>query len=258
VPATDRGRTAPAVPPAPAAAPAATKAQTQTYTPYTAPPATSIASGAQAGPGPYNAFGDVPGGEQNVLKDLRNQFEQLIGFTQDISDAMLLQAANAHMTQSLSDFSKFATTNGIKTDNYPWAQYGLSKDEYASTAGIFATEYKKVTGQDISQSALQDAFKNPRDATGNLLTGSQYQQQLMQDANIQLTYGWVKFGMDYSAWTAQKLQSRTSFGRDIQDTEASAMLMYNHAATGATASVTAKQTGQQTQQPAGVGGSVVR
>jgi hypothetical protein len=193
-----------------------------------------------------------------VLTDLRNQYEQLIGFTQDIPESLLLLAANQGMTRSLSDFGKFAAANGIKTDNYPWANYGLSKDEYASTAGIFATEYKKVTGQDISQSALQEAFRNPRDATGNLLTGSQYQQQLMQDANIQKTYGWVKYGMDYSSWTAQKLQSRTAFGRDIQDSEAAAILQYNHASTGASMSVTAKQAGQQTQQAVGVGGSVVR
>ena len=193
-----------------------------------------------------------------MLTDLRNQYEQLIGYTQDIPESMLLQAANSGMTRSLSDFGKFAAANGIKTDNYPWAQYGLTKDEYASTAGIFSTEYKKVTGQDISQSALQDAFKNPRDATGNLLTGSQYQQQLMQDANIQKTYGWVKYGMDFTAWTAQKLQSRTAFGRDINDAEAATLLQYNHASTGASAGVTVKQTGQQQQQVVGVGGSVVR
>lgn len=194
-----------------------------------------------------------------MIDNLRNEFEILIGFSQDIPQSTLLAMANAHV-MNIADFGKYATEHGVKTDSFPWAQYGLSKDEYASAAVIFGTEYKKVTGQDISQSALADAFRNPRDPTGSqILTGSQYQQQLMQDAAIQKTYGWVKYGMDYSAWTAQKLQSRTAFGRDINDAEAATLLQYNVSNKGSNMAVTAKQAGGgQQQQPAGVGGSVVR
>ena len=93
-----------------------------------------------------------------------------------------------------------------------------------------------------------EELREGHDATGNLLTGSQYQQQLMQDANIQKTYGWVKYGMDFSAWTAQKLQSRTAFGRDINDAEAATILQYGKSASGSNMSVTAKQTGGQQWQ----------
>lgn len=199
----------------------------------------------------------MPGGEQNVLTDLRNIFESLIGFSQDIPESTLLAMANGQVS-NLNDFGAYLSAHGSDLSAHPWAQYGLTKDEYASTASIYATEHKKVTGQDISSEALQEAFRNPRDRTGGLLTGSQYQQQLMQDANIQKTYGWVKYGMDFSAWTAQKLQSRTAFGRDIQDSEAATILQYAHQATGPTMSVTAKPTGQRQQEPAGISGNVVR
>lgn len=199
----------------------------------------------------------MPGGEQNVLSDMRNIFESLIGFTQDIPQSTLLAMANAKV-MTLNDFGAYAQAHGVDLSATPWAQYGLAKDEYASAASIYATEYKKVTGQDISSSALQEAFQNPRDRTGGLLTGGQYQQQLMQDANIQKTYGWVKYGLDYSAWTQQKLQSRTSFGRDLQDSEAATILQYAHASTGSNQSVSVRAP-QSQQQTAGIsGGSVVR
>jgi hypothetical protein len=193
---------------------------------------------------------------QNLLMDLRNQFEYLIGFTQGVDESYLLQAANAQVA-NLADFSAYMTKDKFY-DAYPWARFGLSKDEYASTSSIYATEYKKVTGQDISSEALQEAFRNPRDRTGGLLSGSQYQQQLMHDANIQKTYGWVKYGLDFSAWTAQKLQSRTAFGRDIQDSEAATILQYAHASQGPNMGATVRQSGQQQPQAVGAAGSVVR
>jgi len=69
----------------------------------------------------------------------------------------------------------------------------------------------------------------------------------------------VKYGMDFAAWTQQKLSLGTSFGRTINDSEAATILQYNKAAAGSNMAATAKQSTQQSQaQPAGVGGSVVR
>lgn len=212
-----------------------------------------------AGPGPYSAWGNVPGGEQNVLTDFRNQFESLIGYTQDIPQSLLLQMANAKVG-SLREFASYAGDHGIPMTDTPWAKYGVDKDQYSSLGSIYALEYKKVTGQDISQDALTEAFRNPRDPSGSqFLTGSQYQQQLMQDANIQKTYGWVRYGLDYSAWQQQKLGMHAALGRDVQDSEAATLLQYNSQARGGNQTAVARVPQQQpTVGAAGVGGSLVR
>ena len=210
------------------------------------------------------AQGAVPAGEYNVLESLLGEFEALIGYQSELGPAELLELAN-HGIQTLSDLGRFAVSwwpaqFGAILSAMPWAKYGLTKDEYASAASTYGTEYKKITGQDISPDALQQAFLNPRDPTGGLLNTSQYQQQLMNDANIQKQFGWVKYGLDYSAWTQQKLSLRGAFGRDINDAEAATILQYHKASSGPQYGVVARQVGRQGAPTAGegVGGSVAR
>jgi hypothetical protein len=208
------------------------------------------------------AHGAVPAGEYNVLESLMGEWEALVGYSVEPSDAQLLAMANQGLV-TLRDFGQYMAKqdNGkAASQTMPWAQYGLTKDEYSSAAATFGTEYKKVTGQDISAEALTQAFQNPRDPTGGLLNASQYQQQLMNDAAIQKQYGWVKYGLDFSAWTQQKLSMRTAYGRDINDSEAATILQYNKAASGPNMQVVARTQGQQGQPPAalGVAGSLAR
>ena len=206
---------------------------------------------------------DVPTGEQNTLAGMVDLWEQSTGYQVPITSAQMLQMVNGGV-ETMHDIGQFVATNlsgpfASVLATMPWAQYGMDKDTYAATAGTFGTEYKKITGQDITKEALHQAFLSPPAAGGGIMTGSQYAQQLMNDKSIQDTYGWVKYGLDYASWTQQKLSSRTAMGRDINDAEAATLLQYGKAASGGSYSVTAKQTGQQSQQqPAGVGGSVVR
>jgi hypothetical protein len=193
------------------------------------------------------------------------EWESLVGYTAEPPAWMLLEMANASV-QTLADFGRYMTDvqtrdyqgrqglpGSIDPNAYPWATYGLTKDEYASASSIFGTTYKDITGTDISPDALASAFRNPRDPTGGLLSGSQYKQQLMNDAAIQKQFGWVKHGLDYSAWTQQKLSMRGAFGRDINDAEAATILQYNRASSGANMSAVARASGQQQQDPAGAG-----
>ena len=205
--------------------------------------------------------GAVPAGEYNVLESLMGEWEALVGYSVEPSDAQLLAMANQGV-QTLRGFGQYmAKQDSAKTvsQTMPWANYGLTADEYASAANVFGTEYRKVTGQDITTEALAQAFQNPRDPTGGLLSASQYQQQLMNDVAIQKQFGWVQYGMDFSAWTQQKLSLRTAFGRDINDPEAATLLQYNKAATGANLGAVARSARQE-QQPAalGVAGSFAR
>jgi hypothetical protein len=202
--------------------------------------------------------GAVPAGEYNVLESLMGEWESLVGYSVEPTKSQLLAMANTKV-QSLADFGRYMSGTNIAASAVkamPWANYGLTKDEYVSTSTIFGTTYKEITGTDISPSALQQAFKNPRDPTGGLLSGAQYKQQLMNDTNIQNAYGWVKYGMDFAAWTQQKLQLRSTFGKDIQDSQAATILQYNKAATGS--NMGAQLRSQQQTAPVGVGQSVVR
>lgn len=203
----------------------------------------------------------MPAGEYNVLESLLGEWEALVGYSVEPTDAQLLTMANQGVI-TLREFGQYMTKqdNGrAVSQTMPWAQYGLTKDEYATAANTFGTEYKRVTGQDISTEALVQAFQNPRDPTGGLLNSSQYLQQLMSDTSIQKQFGWVKYGMDYATWTQQKLASRTAFGRDINDAEAATILQFQKSATGPNMSALARGAGQQqTLAPTGVAGSFAR
>lgn len=207
------------------------------------------------------AQGAVPPGQYNTLESLIGEFEAITGYQTPLGNAELLELANAGVL-TLRDLGQFVErqwgaawqAGGFNQmfKTMPWAKYGLTKDEYASASSTFGTEYKKITGADISPDALEQAFKNPRDPTGGLLNVSQYAQQLMNDAAVQKQFGWVKYGLDFSAWTQQKLSMRSSFGRDINDAEAATILQYNKSASGANMGAVARSAGQQ-EKPSGAG-----
>jgi hypothetical protein len=212
--------------------------------------------------GGWATWKDVPTGEQNTLSSMIDIWEQSTGYQVPITSGEMLQMVNAGV-ETQHDIGQFVATNLSSQftsvlATMPWAQYGLDKDTYAAMANTFGTEFKKITGQDITKDALHQAFATGPAAGGGIMTGSQYAQQLMNDQAIQKSFQWVKYGLDYASWTQTKLSLRTAMGRDISDSESGAVLTYNKAATGPNMGVTAKQTGQQTQQPVGVGGSVVR
>ena len=217
---------------------------------------------------PWTNWASVPTGEQNWLAGMADIWLQTVGFRVPLGSAELFEMANAGV-ETQRDMGQFIQRQwgapwqvggyGRTINEMPWSAYGLDKDTYAQMTSTFGTEYKKVTGQDIGKEALQQAFQNPRDPTGGLLSASQYAQQLMNDTNIQNTYGWVKYGLDYSQWTQQKLSMRSAFGRDINDAEAATVLQYNKTAAGPNMSAVARLgSQQQTPTAAGISGSVAR
>jgi hypothetical protein len=210
----------------------------------------------------YKGWKNVPIFEQQQLHTMMDEFGRETGFQFKVSDKQLLAMANGNvLTQQ--DFGHWLTTQtrafpGLKS--MPWAKYGLTKDSYQQLSTTYSTEYKKVTGQSIPAAALTKAFLTSNLTGGGLLSGSQYSQQLMNDTAMQKQYGWIKYGLDFSAWTQQKLAMRGAMGRNINDAEAANILQYTKAASGASMSAIAHQSGQQSQAPAsaGVGQSVAR
>ena len=207
-------------------------------------------------------------GEQNVVRDLRDRWQALTGYMYALNDGDLYNLAHSHAA-TLADVSKYIVSasgtnegpSGIFTQQ-PWALYGLAKDSYVGLATTYGTEFKKLTGQDISSDALQSAFTKVKDPTGaGFLSGSQYAQQLQSDTNMQNTYGWLKYGMDYSQFQQHKLGMTAAFGGTPTDAQATQALSYWHQNASATAEVRAQtQTpGQQQKAPSpGEAQSVIR
>lgn len=209
----------------------------------------------------------MPASYKAVVEQIATQWESDTGFFYELTPSDLTSLAQSGASIE-ADIGKYVTsiaaqkgaTMQAQMTAMPWAGLGMTKDTYESLAASYGTEFKKITGSDITPDQLTKAFASVGAGGGlGLLSSAQYSQQLMNDTSIQKTYGWVKYGMDFNAWTQQKLSMQTSFGRSINDSEAATILQYNKAASGSNMGVTAKQTGQQSQQqPAGVGGSVVR
>jgi len=205
--------------------------------------------------------GAVPPGEYNLLQALMAEWEALVGYQAEPNNADLLAMANYGVT-TLADFSSLMfgeTKYNALSKAMPWAKFGLDKEEYVSAGNIFRTTYREITGHDLSDADLAKAFNNPRNRTGGEQT-TEYRSQLMNDAALQKQYGWIKYGMDFSQWTQQKLQLRSAFGRDINDTEAATILQYQKAASGSNLSAIARSASQQQPVMAGVGvgGSLTR
>ena len=217
----------------------------------------------------YADWGKVPLGEQNALTELANAWEKNTGYNFVVPDwAMLNMARYGFSTmQEFGSFvagqvAPFVTGNGNLAAQMPWAQYGMTKDTYAGLATTYGTEFKKLTGQDIPSDALQSAFAKVKDPTGaGFLSGSQYAQKLQSDTNMQNTYGWLKYGMDYSQFQQHKLGMTAAFGGTPTDAQATQALSYWHQNASATAEVRAQtQTpGQQQKAPSpGEAQSVIR
>jgi len=211
----------------------------------------------------YKSWSDVPVFEQQQLQTMMDEFGHETGYQTKISKASLLKMANAGvLTQQdfgAAAMKAYGPTNA-SLRAMPWAQYGLTKDSYQQLATTYSTEYTKVTGQTIPAASLTKAFLTANLTGGGLLSGSQYSQQLMNDTAIQKQYGWVKYGLDFAAWTQQKLSMGSTYGRTINDAEASNILQYTKAAAGSNMGAVGRNSGQQVQPPAaaGVSGSMAR
>jgi hypothetical protein len=212
----------------------------------------------------YTSWKDVPTGEQNALRDLRDQWEKNAGYIYTINDGDLFNIANAsNGVSTLADFGKYFTAQlpASYVQAQPWIGLGLTKDVYAGLATSYGTEYQKLTGQTIDASSLAQAFQNVKDPTGNnFLSASQYAEQLQSDQKIQNTYGWVKYGLDYNQFQQHKMAMQQAFGAPPTDQQAVQGLQYWHQNAGANAAVHAANPSTSNNAPAtpGTSQSVIR
>lgn len=215
----------------------------------------------------FGTWNQVPVEYRNILEALKLEWEGLTGYrySPGDNDQMIFMARNG--VADLKTFAqKMAVDGDLKNSNpdfyntVPWAQYGLNQAQYSAQQTTYAEEYKKATGQEPDTAALTSAFTSFA-GSERLLSGTEYYQKLTNDANLQKTYGWLKYGMDYQSFQQQKLGMTQAFGRTLSDAEATTQLQYFHANQGGDHSVHAQQGGggqQGQQQQPGAGQSVIR
>lgn len=209
------------------------------------------------------------------IRDLVNQWEQLVGYTVTVPDWMVYEMADKQTSAgwvtnmfTVGQYMKDHTAPGqynlawMDAPFQQWAWYGMSATEYQAKLEAFDTVMRNMTGSASPQNAGQgDLIDRALKEHQGSMTGAQFQQWLLSQDSITKTYGWLKYGLDYNQFQQQKLQMRTAFGRDLTDQEATAQLQFWHAAQGPSASVGVVPTlSQQEKKQAnqGVGQSEVR
>jgi hypothetical protein len=153
-----------------------------------------------APPDPFNSktWTDIPQEYRNQLEDLEHQFQQLTGFRVPVSHDEMVAMAQANVL-SLYEFGQYVYSQMSQDlqQNMPWAKYGLGADQFNAAINDYGSIYKDLTGQDPSPDQLAQALQKR-------YTGSELRTQLMQDANMLKTYGWLKYGMTYTQFQQNK------------------------------------------------------
>lgn len=217
------------------------------------------------------------------IRDLVNQWEQLVGYQVPVPDWAIDEMANKGWiagafagpgligrVSTLFDVGDWMTNhlgasvggaaiwNGEQAAAMPWAKFGLSSTQYYSLNDSYSSIYASLTGTGpTSIVPFETLLANNR----GVLTSATIQQALTSDKQLQATYGWLKYGLDFQQFQTQKLNMTTSFGRSLSDQEAVVQLQYLHQAQGSnqSAGVTPTLTQQERKQAqVGVGQSEVR
>lgn len=193
----------------------------------------------QAGTNPTENFKGafwkgLPAEYQNTLLDLEHSWQQLTGYNVPVSeDDMVKMSHDRSLT--LADFGQYMWTKmapDLKTA-MPWAEFGVSKDEFHELVLHFGSGFKALTGEDPSQDVIHQALARVGGSGVSSFyrfTADEWQQWLIHDQTMRDTYGWLKYGMDRQQFDTHKQEMRQSFGFDLSDKEATQQLQYFHAA----------------------------
>jgi hypothetical protein len=210
------------------------------------------------------------------IRDLVNQWEQLVGYSTTVTDWMVGEMADSmtygdldHAITSLYDVGRYmsfhvgdpssgsATWSSANANAMPWAKYGMSPTEYNRKLEEYDSGFRSLTGQAAPQDLVDRALHEHQ----GTMTMGQFETWLQTQESIKQQYGWLRYGLDFNQFQTQKLSMRTGFGRDLTDAEAVTQLQYHHAAQGGNVGVAAQQTlgqAEKKQAQTGLSGSVVR
>ncbi len=174
----------------------------------------------------------------SAIEDAVHKWEMLTGFMANISNDQLVALARAQATsefavgQVMSGMAKDASGNSYVTptadqqkvlQGFYGAAYGLSNDAYDSRVRSFQEQWQQLTGQDIrqgtadEQGAWNDNLNKNVLSRGADFTASEWAQQLKLDENMNKTYGWLKYGQDYTQFKQSKSTFELSVGHPVSN-----------------------------------------
>jgi hypothetical protein len=185
--------------------------------------------------------------------ELQTQFQKLVGYNVPVSHEDLLAMSQSRVG-SLFDFGQYMWTRMSPElrQNMPWAAYGMDRDSFHAGMLDYGGTYFALTGETATPEVLAQAFKER-------YSGGEWRQHLTRDANMQKTYGWLRFGMEHQEFVRYKREQRQAFGSELTDEQAVKQLEYRHASHDpmAVAAPVARETTKRGGDPE-LGASVVR
>jgi hypothetical protein len=111
------------------------------------------------------------------IRDLVNQWEQLVGYTVTVPDWMVYEMAEKQTSAGwvtnlygLGQYMKDHTAPGpynlvwMNAPFQPWAWYGMSASEYSSKLEQFDSTFQQLTGQPVTADLVDRAPSRTRTA----------------------------------------------------------------------------------------------
>lgn len=215
----------------------------------------------------------IPQPRLDQIRDLVNQWEQLVGYSVTVPDWAVEEMASTPswwkggQISSLFDVGQYmdqrsrdgggSTVIPWDSSKMPWAVYGMNVSEWSAKLDAFGNVYGGLTGQG-SDVGLFESLLQQLHGQGN---EAEFRTLIQADPRIRDTYGWVKFGLDYQSFREQKDQMRLALGQDVDDKQAVLQLQYSHRAQGGGSEVSVQsqlQADQKRQAAIGPAQSEVR
>jgi hypothetical protein len=203
------------------------------------------------------------------ILDLVNQWGVLIGHSVEIPDWMIDEMATSwhyvdgHSITTLYDVGRYMWAHvthdnqpnqdhpftGDQTAVFPWAFFGLSSTEYQTRYNTLAETWTGLTGQDFNTDIFNQYFTQAK----GQLSASEFRSELLHDANMQKTYGWLRYGLDYNQFQQRKDEMRQQFGGELSNEQAVLQLQYLHQASADHSAQVVPTLTQQEKKSAEVG-----
>src|SRR5205807_2471700 len=158
----------------------------------------------------------IPQSRLDQIRDLVNQWEQLVGFAYNVPDWAVNDMASNPNVMNLFQIGQYMRRAqapagqrwSIPFDptRYPWAIFGMNLTEYQSRLQGYSTEFIRLTGQNITPQLFEEFMH----ASGGNAGPGDFAELIRNRADMIQQFGWLRYGLDHDQFNQQKLQMRAA------------------------------------------------